>query len=373
MLIFNPTKNDTSITLDLLRAVAAQMVCVGHALAFFGVGDRLKPPFAPWMQNIGVLLFFVMSGFLITATLLRNSENPEYGFGRYFIDRFARIYSGLLPALFFVAVVDWLIAAPEIAPYATLKTLLANVAMLENYRGVGENNLRWPAFGTASPLWTLAIEWHIYMFIGAAFFITKLRGKWPLLIPLVLFFVQVPFHYLIGALQADGVGYGLSYLWLGGGALYLLLSRYCPPLWASSLALCCSILAYALMVQPGKEYDIVTYPALIIFVGSIVAVTQRTKMITRFGNAIRVAAGCSFTLYLIHYTVMYSTKTVLNGDGLAWFLFAVATSNVIAFLLAVPFEMKHKQFAQWLGSLPVRLREKQSREAVSSSETPKLT
>lgn len=73
MLTFNPTKNDTSIALDLLRAVAAQMVCVGHALAFFGVGDWLKPPFVPWMQNIGVLLFFVMSGLLITATLLRNS------------------------------------------------------------------------------------------------------------------------------------------------------------------------------------------------------------------------------------------------------------------------------------------------------------
>jgi peptidoglycan/LPS O-acetylase OafA/YrhL len=248
--------------------------------------------------------------------------------------------------------------------------LLANVAMLENYRGVSESNLRWPAFGSASPIWTLAIEWHTYMFIGAAFFIAKLRGKWPLLIPLALFFGQLPYHYLIGALQDDGVGYGLSYLWLGGGALYLLLSRYCPPLWVSSLALCCSILAYALMIQPHKEYAIVTYPALIIFVGSIVAVTQKTKMITRFGNAIRIAAGCSFTLYLIHYTVMYSTKSAFNARGLAWFLFAVAMSNVIAFLIAVPCEMKHKQFAQWLGSIPVRLREKRSSEPVSSSEAP---
>jgi peptidoglycan/LPS O-acetylase OafA/YrhL len=370
MLTFNPTKNDTSIALDLLRAVAAQMVCVGHALVFFSVGERLKPPFVPWMQNIGVLLFFVMSGFLITATLLRNSENPEYGFDRYFIDRFARIYSGLLPALLFVAVVDWLVAAPEIAPYATLKTWLANVAMLEYYSGVSENNLRWSAFGTASPLWTLAIEWHIYMFVGAAFFIAKLRGKWPWLIPLALFFGQVPYHYLVGALQADGVGYGLSYLWLGGGALYLALSRYCPPRWVSSLALCCSILAYALMVQPGKEYDVATYPALITFVGSIVALTQKTKVMPRFGNAIGIAAGCSFTLYLIHYTVMYSAKSVFHGDGLAWFLFAVATSNAIAFLIAVPCEMKHKQFAQWLRSIPVRLRERRSREAVSSSEAP---
>lgn len=370
MLTFNPAKNDTSIALDLLRAVAAQMVCVGHAMVFFGVADWLKPPSVPWMQNIGVLLFFVMSGFLITATLLRNSKNPEYGFDRYLVDRFARIYSGLLPALVFVAVVDWLVAAPELAPYTTFKTLLANVAMLESYRGVFENSLRWSSFGSASPLWTLAIEWHIYMFIGAAFFIAKRRGKWLYLIPLALFFSQVPYHYLIGALQQDGVGYGLSYLWLGGGALYLALSRYCPQRWVSSLALCCSIPAYAVMVTPGKEYNILTYPALIVFVGSIVALTQRTKVMAHFGNAIKIAAGYSFTLYLIHYTVMYSAKSAFKGEGLAWFLFAVATSNVIAFLIASPFEMKHKQFAQWLISLAGRLREKRSAEAASSPEAP---
>ncbi len=167
--------------------------------------------------------------------------------------------------------------------------------MLESYRGVFENSLRWSAFGSASPLWTLAIEWHIYMFVGAAFFIAKRHGKWLYLIPLALFFSQVPYHFLTAALQDDGVGYGLSYLWLGGGALYLALSRYCPPRWASSLALSVLILAYAVTVTPGKEYNILTYPALVVFVGSIVASTQRTK-VTHFGNAIRIAAGYSFTL-----------------------------------------------------------------------------
>jgi peptidoglycan/LPS O-acetylase OafA/YrhL len=55
-----------------------------------------------------VLIFFAMSGFLITATLLHNSAKPDYGFARYFIDRFAYIYSGLLPALVFVIVTDWI-------------------------------------------------------------------------------------------------------------------------------------------------------------------------------------------------------------------------------------------------------------------------
>jgi peptidoglycan/LPS O-acetylase OafA/YrhL len=73
---------------------------------FFHIAAQLRPPQFPFIQNIGVLIFFVMSGFLITATLLHNSAKPDYGFARYFIDRFARIYSGLLPALVFVIVTD---------------------------------------------------------------------------------------------------------------------------------------------------------------------------------------------------------------------------------------------------------------------------
>ena len=234
MLNLQRNKNDTSIALDLLRAVAAQMVCIGHGLVFFSIP---RPEGMPLIQNVGVLIFFIMSGFLITTTLVNNAKNPDYGFGRYFTDRFARIYSGLLPALAFVIVIDWLTAAPAIAPYFTPKTLLANIAMLEGYRGVFENVLRWSAFGSASPLWTLGIEWHIYMFVGAAFFIGKRRGAWLLLVPLLLFFGQTPLHFLFGAFQDDGVGRGLFSLWLGGAAIYLFLSRYTPPIWLSCLTL----------------------------------------------------------------------------------------------------------------------------------------
>ena len=89
------SKNDTSVVLDLLRASAAQMVCVGHAISFFI--SQWKPTEFPLMQNVGVLLFFVLSGFLITYTLLERSKNPAYSFINFVVDRFARIYSALLP------------------------------------------------------------------------------------------------------------------------------------------------------------------------------------------------------------------------------------------------------------------------------------
>jgi peptidoglycan/LPS O-acetylase OafA/YrhL len=109
MINLDPKENDTSLTLDLLRAVAAQMVCVGHAIIFFVSGSR--PQWLPVMQNIGVLIFFLISGFVIAAALSRRSGEPDYGFLRFFVDRFARIYSGLLPALVLILAVDRLTLA----------------------------------------------------------------------------------------------------------------------------------------------------------------------------------------------------------------------------------------------------------------------
>jgi peptidoglycan/LPS O-acetylase OafA/YrhL len=98
--------NDASFALDLLRVFAAELVCVFHAIAFFKV-DWLRRPHVPPMQNFGVCVFFLLSGFLIAYTLVKKSENPGCGFPDYLIDRIARIYSGWVPALVFVAVVDF--------------------------------------------------------------------------------------------------------------------------------------------------------------------------------------------------------------------------------------------------------------------------
>ena len=87
MFSLDRSKNDNSAMLDLLRAVAAQMVCVGHATAFFV--PQWRPTRLPYTQNVGVLLFFLISGFLITYSLVTRSKDPGYDFRRFFIERFA--------------------------------------------------------------------------------------------------------------------------------------------------------------------------------------------------------------------------------------------------------------------------------------------
>ena len=75
--------SETSLYLDLIRAAASQFVCIGHAISFFGVLSWMGPPNFFYIQNFGVVVFFILSGFIITHTILTNRARPEYTFGQY--------------------------------------------------------------------------------------------------------------------------------------------------------------------------------------------------------------------------------------------------------------------------------------------------
>jgi peptidoglycan/LPS O-acetylase OafA/YrhL len=254
------TGNDASVVLDLLRAASAQVVCVGHAVSFFGV-SWLLPPHLPYFQNLAVAVFFFLSGLLIGDTMLKRSTDPDYGFGRYVVDRFARIYSGWVPALVFVALVDLALVLSNLhahPQYVTMKAFLGNLFMLQMYRGPLDGLRGVPNFGSAGPFWTLAIEFHIYMFVGALFFILRGRATWAAML-CALLFAALPCRYLFGAVQ-PGLGTGLFSVWLVGFASAIMWPR--APRWACVAVLAASVLAMIVLITPTKEYAWGTYALL---------------------------------------------------------------------------------------------------------------
>jgi peptidoglycan/LPS O-acetylase OafA/YrhL len=352
MFSLDRSKNDTSVTLDLMRAIAAQMVCVGHAISFFV--PPLRATRFPLMQNVGVLLFFILSGFLITYTLIERNRDPAYSFWQFFIERFARIYSGLIPALVFIAIVDgaviYFTKDPAATTYYNLKTFIANIFMLEGYRGVLPNVLQWSAFGSGAPLWTLAIECHIYMFVGALFFMASRPSSIPYLIPVVLFFGQTPVHFLFGAFQDDGVGTGLFALWLGGACVLFAAFRTRLSYLPAVMLVVASAACFLALTHARHEYDFLSYAFLLIFVFAIIAASQAKRFIgfPKVASAITFLAGYSFTLYLIHHTIMSAVHSIWPGNSYGRFFGTVIASNLIAAAIAAGTEMKHKEFARFL-------------------------
>jgi peptidoglycan/LPS O-acetylase OafA/YrhL len=349
--------NDASLALDLLRAVAAQMVCVGHGISFFM--PQLRQSNLPLPQIIGVLIFFAMSGFVIAYTLVERSRDPNYGFPQFLVERFARIYSGLVPCLLLVALIDTFTVSLDptgrVASSRTIVNFIGNLLMLEGYHGPLEHldMMQWPIFGTVEPIWTLAVEWHIYMFAGAIFFIGARPSSAIFLIPVAIVFGTVPAHYAFGAAQADGIGTGLFLLWLGGACVYLLVRtwRTWPPAWLSAGVAVAAAIAFVAVTSARAEYRLSAYPWLLLMLLGVVAAGQRSRLITdspHLAGVIRFLAGYSFTLYLIHHTLMFPLYLLWPDGGWPIFLAAVVASNLLAAALAMPTEMRHKDLARVL-------------------------
>jgi peptidoglycan/LPS O-acetylase OafA/YrhL len=139
--------------LDGLRAIAVAFVLLHHTI------DMLVPRWEGWFRGgfLGVDLFFVLSGFLITTLLLERREQDETHPLRSF---YARRALRLLPAVAALLVVNLVLAFVEgddigqaVGSFAIVFSYTTNWAMLYGW-------------GELSPhlthLWSLAIEEQFY-------------------------------------------------------------------------------------------------------------------------------------------------------------------------------------------------------------------
>ena len=306
------------------------------------------------MQNVGVLIFFLLSGILISFTLIERSKQPSYGFGTFVLERVARIYSGLVPSLLFIAAVDAVVihgfGEKVFAASDTVRIFIANLFMLEAYRGPLSSYLQWGPFGSAGQLWTLSIEFHIYIFVAAGFFIC-LRPKHSLfLIPIAIAFSQIPLYYIFGSLQPDGVGMGLSLLWLGGAGVLTALRITKLPYWAALLLALGSAIVFFSVTRARLEYNFLTYVSLAIFLFAVLAASQARRLITSRSvvRTIKFFADYSFTLYLTHYSILLAVFFIRPERNFYIFATMVIIANIVAIAIAVPTEMRHREFASLL-------------------------
>jgi len=343
MLSLEPTKNDASVTLNFLRAVAAQAVCIGHALNFGGYGSTFIPV-------DGVLLFFVLSGFLIAYTLDSKSKSPAYDIIEFGIERFARIYTAYLPAILLIGVVTVLMDRYGFemkADPVDLKTFAGNLLMQQNVPCC----LSVTTFGTAGQLTSIALEFHIYFFVGAMYFL--LRGKRVLLCCLIAVpFSFMPLAYFTSA--PNGSDRALFALWLLAFASYYVLKavvEYRPsvPFWFMAFVL--ALATWVIQRTPGDDANLRQYPMLVLSFFSLVLVSQHIRVMPpRLGRLINSFADYSYSLFLVHLTAMRVIYRLWPDQSVLRVAFAIVVANVLGFVFAVLFERHYRRVADLMKS-----------------------
>src|SRR4030081_3288146 len=148
--------------IDGLRAIAVMLVVNFHAFR-----EAMPGGF------IGVDIFFVISGFLITGIIVRELEQQRFSLRAFYVRRIRRIFPALIVVLAATLVLGWVWMLP--APYAQLSSdvfasaaFFANIALLLQSGYFDIESAKKPLLH----LWSLGIEEQFYLL-------------WPLLLMLV--------------------------------------------------------------------------------------------------------------------------------------------------------------------------------------------
>jgi len=332
----------SSIVLDLIRGLSAQIVVIGHGISFFGIFTFLHEPNFPWMQNIAVLIFFLLSGYLITySTVRKKMKIPGYGFKHYFSDRFSRIYTAFVPSIVFIVLIDLVsrYMNPELYSFNSafnLKTFLANLLMLQDHAIFSyTSSLKITSFGSARPFWTLAIEWWIYLCFGY-FILVFLRKKKINISNLIIlgFFSLVPVYNLI-----MGRGHGLTTYWLFGALIYLISTLNILNSIRQRVKIILTImicgLAFLRAYIQMEAYDPIFAFLLAIVIWLIIDIFKNIEFSKAAVNIIRYNASYSYTLYLIHYSILDFLFNHFSNQFNSYILFLVGflLSNVLSALI----------------------------------------
>lgn len=243
-----PTLNGRQQTiLDVFRITAALFVMVGHSFSFYGCTIFKDQTFFPYIQNIGVVIFFLLSGFLTAFSLSKNNKDHSYTFFDFFRHKSLRISKEYIPGLVIIAVIDAISIIVNGDRYSyyqayNIKQFAGNALMLHNMGPYSFLGRLFIPFGSGRPLWTLAVEWWLYMLYGALFL--SISNKRNISMPQVLVLGVIVFmssDYII-----TGRGSGLGFVFALG-----VLGYYCYNLISQRTALITFVLAIVLYLVYG--------------------------------------------------------------------------------------------------------------------------
>jgi peptidoglycan/LPS O-acetylase OafA/YrhL len=341
-----------SLYLDAVRFIAAVLVVLAHYLEY-GIVQGPLVHFVPNMGREAVIIFFVLSGFVIAYA----SEHKQQSARDYIIARCARIYSVALPVLLlsfagaglalrvFQADIG---AGYEIAKaYAYLPFHLLFLGQLWTF----SESPPW-----LGPYWSLGYEVWYYVLFGVAFYLRGAR------------------RWTAGAIVFAIAGYKLWLLlpvWLSGVWLYHWQKRHTVPRRAARLGWLATLILLAAYNLTGTEAvlrsagcAIWPFPGLplgsserfladyvvcaIVLANFEFARCARFKGIELVATPVRMLSSYTFTLYLAHGLILG-----------AWLTFATAAIVIFTWLLGLLTERRKSLFhaffdalADWL--VPVR-------------------
>ena len=305
---------DASAQLDSLRGFSALIVLFTHAnqlligpsyQGFLGIGGLLA--------QFAVMVFFVLSGFLIGKSLTRNvHQNKELHLSSYLFDRFNRIYPPLLFSIFLVIILLWIspwFFASGINLYISNNPYLAREGFIATASSIISSALFLNGFigetiSANGPLWSLSYE--VWYYVLAAFLFKSKN--------IIYAFLAIALVLILGILNHSFIIHAV--VWFLGLALCLLHNNgYSGTLLklAGYLSFISTILFSSIYLLDFHE--VLSFPTILAGQSMLLAKLSVGLLTTSIiyyvlNGGIKISAffkdssAYSYTLYIIHVPIL---------------------------------------------------------------------
>ena len=299
--------------IDGLRAISIFLVVAYHA--------------HPWLIPggfIGVDIFFVISGFLITRILLREMESGGFSITNFYGRRVRRIFPALIVVLVATYAMGWFILLPDQMQLLG-ENVAASVAFAANLFQISQAGYFAPdvAENPLLHLWSLGVEEQFYIFWPPALLLivgSIRRSPWFGILAAVSFGVS-----LIGLFgHKDWAFYSpLARAWelLAGGILAgthlssrLSSRRFAIPENLASVSGLLAIFGSALALDNSSPFP-APY-ALLPVIGAVLMIASPNSLLNRYVLSSRLFVWfglISYPLYLWHWPLLSYLSILRNG------------------------------------------------------------
>lgn len=343
--------------LEALRGILALMVLISHIHLirfYFGISDTYNNPIIYHLGRIAVTGFFVLSGYLITYSILKRREAGKWKISGFYVARIFRIWP-----LYYTVVLLALFVLPHISVLQfTLPSSVTDVRTSTEYYGYFIGFLpQVPLLDRAvlpfaEPSWSIGVEEIFYLIIPWVVIFSKGKpGKW--LLAFLLSFLALKYT----AMYTDFPGRRIAQLMqfyrydsivLGclAGVLHYhksgLFSRVGNKQLIAAIVL--MVLLFANLERSSRDY----FPYAIGFVVMIVWLVNNNHMF-KSPKWLVYLGTISYSLYLTHeIAIVYLVNQKIDRMSmplmyLLSIIGAVALASLFYFLIERPFMRLRQQ------------------------------
>jgi len=291
---------------------------------------------------IGVDVFFVISGFLITRILLRDLNEARFSLSRFYMARLRRLMPALLATLVLYLIAAAFVFLPNKFEELARETLLTQFYVVNIYFWRTINYFGLQAYNVPLlHMWSLAIEEQFYLFFPI-FLLAVHRWARSLMLPALG--VMVLLSFLMGWWATGWKPVASFYLlptrlWeLGAGAvLAAALRRYGPLKRGQAVAgLTGATLIILALVIHTKATPFPGWFAALPVLGAVLLILAGPATLT--GKALSAQpmlwiGWISYPLYLVHWPVLQLMRDGMPEMTLAYRWLGLAISVVLAWII----------------------------------------